>query len=57
MVLYRPMWSGCDVSRRLYRRDGGRGDIAGHADAIAFGRIFISNPTCRACNRDPADAL
>ena len=45
MVLFRPIWRGSpDHRRRFYRRDGGRRDAAGHADAIAFGRIFISNP-------------
>ena len=33
-----------DHGRRLYRRNRRSRDISGHADAIAFGRIFISNP-------------
>jgi N-ethylmaleimide reductase len=33
-----------DCGRRLYRRGGGCAIAAGHADAVAFGRIFISNP-------------
>jgi N-ethylmaleimide reductase len=45
MVLYRPIWSG-----KLITAGGFTGETAeaaitsGHADAIAFGRIFISNP-------------
>ncbi|HEY3678481.1 MAG TPA: alkene reductase [Bradyrhizobium sp.] len=45
MVLFRPLWSG-----RLITAGGFTGEMAnaaiseGYADAIAFGRIFISNP-------------
>jgi N-ethylmaleimide reductase len=45
IVLFRPIWSG-----KLITAGGFTGETAdaaisgGHADAIAFGRIFISNP-------------
>jgi N-ethylmaleimide reductase len=42
MVLFRPIWRG-----KLIAAGGFTGDAAiaaGHADAVAFGRIFISNP-------------
>jgi len=45
MVLFRPIWKG-----RLIAAGGFTGETAeaairdGHADAVAFGRIFISNP-------------
>jgi N-ethylmaleimide reductase len=45
MVLFRPIWKG-----RLIAAGGFTGEAAdaairdGHADAVAFGRIFISNP-------------
>jgi N-ethylmaleimide reductase len=45
MVLFRPIWKG-----RLIAAGGFTGKMAddaivqGHADAVAFGRIFISNP-------------
>jgi N-ethylmaleimide reductase len=45
MVLYRPMWSGVLMSAGGFTGDTADAAIsAGHADAIAFGRIFISNP-------------
>jgi N-ethylmaleimide reductase len=45
MVLFRPIWSGVLISAGGFT--GATADAAiaaGHADAIAFGRIFISNP-------------
>ena len=45
MVLFRPMWSGVLISAGGFTGDTADAAIAaGHADAIAFGRIFISNP-------------
>jgi N-ethylmaleimide reductase len=45
MVLYRPIWSGVLISAGGFTGDTADAAIAaGHADAIAFGRIFISNP-------------
>jgi len=45
MVLYRPMWSGKLISAGGFTGEAADAAIAaGHADAIAFGRIFISNP-------------
>jgi N-ethylmaleimide reductase len=45
MVLFRPIWKGVLITAGgFHRRDRGSGDRDGHADAIAFGRIFISNP-------------
>jgi N-ethylmaleimide reductase len=45
VVLYRPMWSGVLISAGGFTGETADAAIsAGHADAIAFGRIFISNP-------------
>jgi N-ethylmaleimide reductase len=45
MVLYRPMWRGKLISAGGFTGETAEAGIAaGHADAIAFGRIFISNP-------------
>ena len=45
MVLFRPMWSGVLISAGGFTGETADAAIAaGHADAIAFGRIFISNP-------------
>ncbi|MCA6126157.1 alkene reductase [Bradyrhizobium sp. WSM 1704] len=45
MVLYRPMWSGVLMTAGNFVGDSAASAIAeGHADAIAFGRYFISNP-------------
>jgi N-ethylmaleimide reductase len=45
MVLYRPMWSGKLITAGGFTGETADAAIAaGHADAIAFGRIFISNP-------------
>jgi len=45
MVLFRPMWSGKLITAGGFTGETADAAIAaGHADAIAFGRIFISNP-------------
>ncbi|WP_291863023.1 alkene reductase [Bradyrhizobium sp.] len=45
MGLFRPMWSGVLISAGGFTGETADAAIAaGHADAIAFGRIFISNP-------------
>ncbi|WGS21825.1 MULTISPECIES: alkene reductase [unclassified Bradyrhizobium] len=45
MVLYRPMWSGVLVTAGNFLGENAQSAITeGHADAIAFGRYFISNP-------------
>ncbi|WGR95433.1 alkene reductase [Bradyrhizobium sp. ISRA443] len=45
MVLYRPMWSSVLVTAGNFIGESAQSAIAeGHADAIAFGRYFISNP-------------
>jgi N-ethylmaleimide reductase len=45
MVLFRPIWSGVLISAGGFTGETAEAAIAaGHADAIAFGRIFISNP-------------
>ena len=45
MVLFRPMWSGRLISAGNFTGETAEAAIAaGHADAIAFGRMFISNP-------------
>jgi N-ethylmaleimide reductase len=45
MVLFRPIWSGVLMSAGGFSGESAEtGIAAGHADAIAFGRIFISNP-------------
>jgi N-ethylmaleimide reductase len=45
MVLFRPMWSGVLISAGGFTGETADAAIsAGHADSIAFGRIFISNP-------------
>jgi len=45
MVLFRPFWSGVLISAGGFTGETAEAAIAeGHADAIAFGRIFISNP-------------
>jgi N-ethylmaleimide reductase len=45
MVLFRPMWKGILISAGGFAGASAEAAIAaGHADAIAFGRIFISNP-------------
>jgi N-ethylmaleimide reductase len=45
MVLYRPIWKGVLITAGGFTGEAAEAAIAeGHADAIAFGRIFISNP-------------
>ena len=45
MVLFRPIWKGVLISAGGFTGETANAAIeAGHADAIAFGRIFISNP-------------
>jgi N-ethylmaleimide reductase len=45
MLLFRPMWKGVLITAGGFTGDTAEAAIAaGHADAIAFGRIFISNP-------------
>jgi N-ethylmaleimide reductase len=45
MVLFRPIWKGVLITAGGFTGEAAEAAIAqGHADAIAFGRIFISNP-------------
>ena len=45
MMLFRPVWKGVLISPGGFTGESAEAAIAaGHADAIAFGRIFISNP-------------
>jgi N-ethylmaleimide reductase len=45
MVLFRPVWRGVLIAAGGFAGETAEAAIAqGHADAIAFGRIFISNP-------------
>jgi N-ethylmaleimide reductase len=45
MVLFRPIWKGVLITAGGFAGETAQAAIAdGHADAIAFGRIFISNP-------------
>src|SRR5664280_1884002 len=45
MVLVRPIWNGVLITAGGFTGETANAAIAdGHADAIAFGRIFISNP-------------
>jgi N-ethylmaleimide reductase len=45
MVLFRAVWKGVLISAGGFTGEAAEAAIAaGHADAIAFGRIFISNP-------------
>ena len=45
MVLFRPIWKGVLITAGGFTGEAADAAIAaGHADAIAFGRIFISNP-------------
>jgi N-ethylmaleimide reductase len=45
MVQFRPLWSGKLITAGGFTGEAANAAIAeGHADAIAFGRIFISNP-------------
>jgi N-ethylmaleimide reductase len=45
MVLFRPIWNRVLISAGGFTGETAEAAIAeGHADALAFGRIFISNP-------------
>jgi N-ethylmaleimide reductase len=45
MVLFRPIWKGVLIVAGGFSGEAAEAAIAqGHADAVAFGRIFISNP-------------
>jgi N-ethylmaleimide reductase len=45
MVLFRPIWNGRLIAAGGFTGEAAEAAIAqGHADAVAFGRIFISNP-------------
>ena len=45
MALFRPIWNGVLITAGGFTGETANAAIAeGHADAIAFGRIFISNP-------------
>jgi N-ethylmaleimide reductase len=45
MVLFRPIWQGVLIAAGGFSGEAAEAAIAdGHADAVAFGRIFISNP-------------
>jgi N-ethylmaleimide reductase len=45
MVLFRPLWRGELITAGGFTGETAEAAVAeGHADAIAFGRIFISNP-------------
>ena len=45
MVLFRPIWKGVLITAGGFTGEAAEAAIAqGHADAVAFGRIFISNP-------------
>ena len=43
--LFRPLWSRVRICAGNFRADTAEDDVAaGHADTVAFGRYFISNP-------------
>ena len=45
MVLFRPIWKGVLITAGGFTGETANAAIAdGHADAVAFGRVFISNP-------------
>jgi N-ethylmaleimide reductase len=45
MLLFRPLWKGVLIAAGGFSGDAAEAAVAqGHADAVAFGRIFISNP-------------
>jgi len=45
MLLFRPLWKGVLITAGGFSGEMAEAAVAeGHADAIAFGRIFISNP-------------
>lgn len=44
-VLFRPLWKTALITAGNFKADTAEAMVsAGHADAIAFGRYFISNP-------------
>ncbi len=44
-VLFRPLWNGVLITAGNFKGDSAEEMVAaGHADAVAFGRYFISNP-------------
>ncbi|MGA1179935.1 MAG: alkene reductase [Marivivens sp.] len=44
-VLFRPLWNGVLITAGNFKDDTAEAIVAeGHADAVAFGRYFISNP-------------
>ncbi len=50
MVLFRPIWKGVLITAGGFTGETANAAIeAGHADGIAFGRIFISNPDLPLC--------
>ena len=45
MVLFRPIWNGVLITAGGFTGEAADAAIrGGYADAVAFGRIFISNP-------------
>ena len=45
MLLFRPVWTGVLIAAGGFSGEAAEAAVAqGHADAVAFGRIFISNP-------------
>ena len=45
MVLFRPIWNGVLITAGGFTGETADAAIRdGHSDAVAFGRIFISNP-------------
>lgn len=45
MMLFRPIWKGVLIAAGGFTGEAASEAIAaGHADAVAFGRIFIANP-------------
>jgi len=45
MLLFRPLWKGVLIAAGGFSGEAAEAAVAqGHADAVAFGRIFISNP-------------
>jgi N-ethylmaleimide reductase len=54
--LFRPLWRGVLMTAGNFRADSAAQTVAaGHADAIAFGRFFISNPDLPERIRQGAD--
>ena len=58
--LFRPLWTGPIIAAGNFKRDTAEAMLqSGNADAIAFGRLFISNPDLpeRLRQGHPTDAL